>query len=129
MSLEKIELRKPILINGAERKELTYDIEELTISHIAKAEGMKSKIGGADLAAKFSLAQTDYPLQICIGMMAIIAVNKDIAEEDLMRVKGHDLTKIATIGTSFFIEPEENESEANTSEKLQEDMQNIITAQ
>ena len=128
MSLETIKLYKPLLVNGIERKELKYDIEELTIGHIAKAEGMKSKIGGVDLAAKFTLAQTDYPLQICIGMQAIMAVNPDISEEDLMRIKGHDLTKVATIGTSFFIEPEEK-SEVNTSEKPQEDMQNITTAQ
>lgn len=128
MSIQTIKLRKPLLVNGIEKNELKYDIEELTIGRIAKAEGMKSKIGGVDLAAKFTLAQTDYPLQICIGMQAILAVNPDIAEEDLMRIKGHDLTKVATIGTSFFIEPEE-ESEAKTSEKLQEDTQNITTAQ
>lgn len=128
MSIQKITLRKPLLVNGVERKELTYDIEELTIGHIAQAEGYKSKIGGTALVGSLSLAQTDYPLQICIGMQAIIAVNPEISEEDLSRIKGYDLTKLATIGTSFFVEPAAT-VEGNNSEKPQEDTQNITTVQ
>ncbi len=128
MSIKKIELRKPLLVNGVERRELTYDIEEITIGRIAQAEAYKSKVGGTALAAKISLAQTDYPLQICIGMQAIMALNPEICEEDLSRIKGHDLTKLATIGASFFIEPEDT-VEVNIYEKPQEDMQNTTTVQ
>lgn len=127
MTIETIKLRKPLLINGVERHELKYDIEELTINRIAQAEAYKSKIGGVALAGKMTFAQMDYPLQVCIGMQAIIAVNPEISEEDLSRIKGFDITKLAEIGQRFFIEPEG--SEPNTSDKQQEDTQNVTTVQ
>ena len=127
MSIEKITLTKPLLVNGSYLKELTYDIEELSINHITKAEGLKSKIGGKDIVGTITIAQADYALHICIGMQAIIAVNPEISEEDLQRLKGFDITKLANIGARFFIAPAEQEQA--TSSEQQEDMQNTTTAQ
>lgn len=127
MSIEKITLRKPLLVNGEELKELTYDIEELSINHITKAEGLKAKIGGKDIVGSITIAQADYALHMCIGMQAVMAVNPDISEEDLQRLKGFDLTKLANIGARFFIEPAGPEQA--TSSEQQEDTQNTTTAQ
>ena len=127
MSIEKITLTKPLLVNGSYLKELTYDIEELSINHITKAEGLKSKIGGKDIVGTITIAQADYALHICIGMQAIIAVNPEISEEDLQRLKGFDITKLANIGARFLIAPAEQEQA--TSSEQQEDMQNTTTAQ
>ena len=127
MSIERIKLRKPLLVNGVDRTELTYDIEELSINHITKAEGMKAKIGGKDIVGSITIAQADYALHICIGMQAVIAVNPEISEEDLQRLKGFDITKLANIGARFFIEP--TEQEQATSSEQQEDTQNTIIAQ
>ncbi len=126
MSIEKITLRKPLLVNGVNRKELTYDIEELTSNHIARAEGLKAKEGGKDTIGTITIAQTDYSLHIAIGKQAVIAVNPEISEEDLARVKGYDLTKLAAIGQRFFIEPEEQEQA--TSSEPQEDTQDTTIA-
>ena len=126
MSIEKIKLRKPLLVNGQELKELTYDIDELSINHITKAEGLKAKIGGKDIVGSITIAQADYALHMCIGMQAVMAVNPDISEEDLQRLKGYDLTKLANVGARFFIEPVEQEQA--TSNELQEDTQSITTA-
>lgn len=126
MSIEKITLRKPLLVNGVDRKELTYDIEELTAHNIARAEAMTAKEGGKDMIGTIKIAQTDYSLHINIGKQAVMAVNPEISEEDLARVKGHDLTKLANIGQRFFIEPEEQEQA--TSSEPQEDTQNITIA-
>ena len=126
MSVEKIKLSKPLYINGDARTELTYDIEELTINHITKAEGLKAKIGGKDIVGSVTIAQADYALHICIGMQAVMAVNPDISEEDLQRLKGFDITKLANIGTRFFIEPVGQEQA--TSSEQQEDTQNTTTA-
>ena len=127
MSIEKITLNKPLLVNGVNLKELTYDIEELSINHITKAEGLKAKIGGKDIVGSITIAQADYALHICIGMQAVIAVNPDISEEDLQRLKGHDITKLANVGARFFIAPE-GQGEV-TSNEQEEDTQNTITAQ
>ena len=126
MSIEKITLTKPLLVNGEYLKELTYDIEELSINHIAKAEGLKAKIGGKDIVGTITIAQADYALHICIGMQAVIAVNPHISEEDLQRLKGFDITKLANIGARFFIEPAEQVQV--TSDEPQEDTQDITTA-
>ena len=126
MSVEKIKLSKPLLVNGEYLQELTYDIEELSINHIAKAEGLKAKIGGKDIVGTITIAQADYALHICIGMQAIIAVNPDISEEDLQRLKGFDITKIANVGARFFIAPAEQKQV--TSNELQEATPNTTTA-
>ena len=126
MSIEKITLSRPLLVNGENLKELTYDIEELSINHIAKAEGLKAKIGGKDIVGSITIAQADYALHICIGMQAVMAVNPDISEEDLQRLKGYDITKLANVGARFFIAPAEQEQV--TSSEQPEDTQNITTA-
>ena len=126
MSVEKITLRKPLYINGEARKELTYDIDEISSYDLTKAQGLKSKIGGKEIAGTITLAQADYPYQICLGIYAVIAVNPDISEDDLLRLKGYDLTKLANIGQRFFIEPEE-QVQVMSSEP-QEDMQNTTIA-
>lgn len=126
MSIESIKLSKPLLVNGEYLNELKYDIEELSINHIAKAEGLKAKIGGKDIVGTITIAQADYALHICIGMQAIMAVNPDISEEDLQRLKGYDITKLANVGARFFIAPAEQEQA--TSSEQPEDTQNIITA-
>lgn len=110
------------MVNGKEIKILTYDVDELTINHITKAEACKAKMGGA---AVISVAQADFPLHVCIGMQAVMVVNPEIAEEDLMRLKGYDIAQLAGVGTSFFVPSELKE---NNSEKQQEDMQNTTIA-
>ena len=126
MSIERIKLSKPLLVNGEYLNELTYDIEELSINHIAKAEGLKAKIGGKDIVGTITIAQADYALHICIGMQAVMAVNPDISEEDLQRLKGFDITKLANVGARFFIAPAEQE-QATSNEPL-EATQNTTTA-
>ena len=126
MSIERIKLSKPLLVNGDYLKELTYDIEELSINHIAKAEGLKAKIGGKDIVGTITIAQADYALHICIGMQAVMAVNPDISEEDLQRLKGFDITKLANVGARFFIAPAEQEQA--TSNELLEATQNTTIA-
>ena len=118
MSLERIKLSKPLLVNGEYLNELTYDIEELSINHIAKAEGLKAKIGGKDIVGTITIAQADYALHICIGMQAVMAVNPDISEEDLQRLKGFDITKLANVGARFFIAPAEQE-QVTSNEQLE----------
>lgn len=118
MSVNELKLRKPLMVNGKEIKVLTYDVDELTINHITKAEACKAKMGGA---ATISVAQADFPLHVCIGMQAVMILNPEIAEEDLMRLKGYDITQLAAVGTSFFVPPELPE---NNSEKQQEATQN-----
>lgn len=123
MSIEKIILKHPLLVNGTDRKELTYDLEELTTVDVAKAEAAKNKLG--TVASTHVLF--DYSMHIEIAKQAILKLNPDISDEDLNRIKGRDLNKLAKAGISFFSESEEQEE--NTSEKPQEDTQDTTIVQ
>ena len=123
MSVEKLELTTPLLINGEERKILTYDLSQLGINHVTKAQVLKGQIAGAGAAAVPQVAQTDMALHICLGIEAVIAVNPDISEEDLMRLKGYDLNQLGNIGLHFFIPPalETSKTSEEPQEVIQED--------
>lgn len=114
---DKITLTKPLLVNGVERTELTYDLESIDLAKLCRADAMKSKLVGPEGAAAPKVAQVDFALHVCLGMQAVMSVNKDISEEDLLRIKGYDLTQLATIGTRFFIAPESNESEMSNEQQ------------
>ena len=125
MSVETLKLKKTLLINGISRNELTYDIEELTVEELAKAESYKVKLSGSGLFNS-TYAIADYLLHVCLGMQAVIVINKDITEDDLKRLRPADINKLAAVGARFFTDTEE--SEPNTSEKQQEVMQENSTA-
>lgn len=103
--IKEIKLVKPILVNGAERDTFKYDLDELNISAITAAENLKGRLAGFEASTRISFAQTDFALHICIAIYAIIAVEKDVAEEDLLRIKGYDISQLALIGSHFFIKP------------------------
>lgn len=98
--MNKIILQTPILINGIEVTELTYDAREITslqYSEACAASGDMSKTK----AFAFKMRQNDYALHMYLGFMAIIAVNPQIDIKDLERIKGLDILQIADIGFSF----------------------------
>ena len=127
MSIEKITLTKPLLVNGKYLKELTYDIDELTEELMAEAEAITAKIRAKkDMVGTFIIPQIDGTYHRNIAKQAIIAVNPEISLEDLARIKGRDLSKLAKVGQRFFIEQEE-QAQAMSDEQ-QEDTQNTIIA-
>ena len=121
---QTITLRKPLLVNGVERKELSYDTEKITggmfIEADARAATKAAGVGGI----KVDVAETDTSLQYYLGAMAIIAENPEIDMTDLDRISGYDVMQIYRIGRNFTKgsaekeEEEENpDSEESTSEK------------
>lgn len=101
--MDKIILKKPVLINGQNITELTYDTEEIDGVLYTQAEHHKIKTAGqgGNLAGAIEI---DYSQHLYIGYAAIIAVNPEYTFEDLERIKGSSLRDIARIGRSFFIE-------------------------
>ena len=98
-----IKLSKPVLIDGKEVKELKYDIDEVTPELFAEAEGLKNKAttkvrmqGG--MAGAMEL---DYSFHLYLGAACVVAVNPGVTFEDVLRVKGLDIKKIAEVGRSF----------------------------
>jgi len=94
---ETLKLKKPLLVNGKEVTELTYDADEITIEEY-KAASKRS------ISYDVSIAESDYYLHLQIGFAAILAVNPDVDVADLERLKGRDLYAVSIIGRNFIIE-------------------------
>lgn len=103
---EKITLKKPLIVNGAEKTELTYDIEEISPTLFAQADALKKQAAGQKSVAVTPAVEFDFALHIYLGFAAIIAVNSEITFEDLDRMKGFDLMAVNAIGRNFTLKVE-----------------------
>jgi hypothetical protein len=110
---KKIRLRKPLLIDGKERWELTYDADEITGDAYIAAENAAAQVTN-ESNFKAGIFELDYTLHTYLGYAAIIAVNPDIGILDLKRIKGYDNVQITRIGRNFITEGSEDESKEKT---------------
>lgn len=99
--MNKIELQQPLMINGKEVKELTYDTAQITVGQFCEAETYSYEAGNN--RPKLTTHEFDHGLHVYLGMMAVIAVNPHIDVRDLERVKGFDMIKLANIGRNFIL--------------------------
>lgn len=97
----KFTLFKPLLVNGSEKKELTYDFEEIGINEFKQAGVLASSIPGVGMADNIKQMENDFNYHLYIGFAAICAVNKDVTMRDLERLKGLDLNQIQEKGRNF----------------------------
>nr|DAF27777.1 MAG TPA: tail assembly chaperone protein [Caudoviricetes sp.] len=123
--MNKITLNQPLMINGQEVKELTYDTSQITAGQFCEAEVYKFAAGGNKPV--FTTYEFDHSLHLYIGMMAIIAKNPHIDIKDLERVKGYDMIKIATVGRNFILTGAGENSDQNSSGDTSETMQEPLT--
>lgn len=117
----KIELRQPLLINGKEVKELTYDFNEIdcdgfsTAFSYASSKSLTAAQKGKPSAA---IMEQDSSFHMYLGMMAIVAVNPDIDVADLERIKGYDIVQLSSLGRNFISgRSEEPLSQSNSEEQ------------
>lgn len=126
MSKNTLVLDNPILINGKEVKELTYDPQEITAEQFsiacAKAASME-KTKTLTLKVK----ENDHALHMYLGMMAIIAVNPEIDVSDLERIKGFDILDVTNIGTFFILRRQAEPSEETRSGEPSETTVSTLT--
>lgn len=99
--MDKLILSKPILINGKDVKELTYDTNAITVAHFTEAEARKLRATTVKAGGSAGAFELDYSLHVYLGMMAIIAVNPGIDVTDLERISGPDVTALMRIGRNF----------------------------
>ena len=84
--VKTIELRKPILINGVEIKQLTYDFDEISCEAYTKAFGASMSVAlvsAQNGKPNANIMEQDGNLHLYLGMEAIIAINPDIDVADL----------------------------------------------
>ena len=112
--MQKIILRAPIMINGQEVKELTYNTAEITAGQFCEAEALKFAAAGNK--PSLTTYEFDHGLHLYLGMMAVIAVNPHIDVKDLERVKGFDMIELAKVGRNFILMGAGGDSDQKTSD-------------
>lgn len=111
--MNTIKLNKPIMINGKEVKELTYNTEKITTGQFCEAETYRFTAGGNKPVV--TTYEFDHGLHLYLGMMAITAENPHIDIKDLERVTGYDMIKIAGVGRNFILGGADEASDQKTS--------------
>lgn len=127
--MKKIELRKPVMINGKEVKELTYDIEKINGEMFSEADAMSSSAAAAKGKITMDLAEFDTSFQFYLGAFAVLAVNPEYDISDIERIEGPDLMEIYKIGRNFTggadAPEEETEKEDLLPEILEKDTEDM----
>lgn len=99
-----LRLKNPIMINGNEITEVTYDSNEIDGILFATAESKRkaAAVGRKDISIA-PAAEFDFSLHLYLGFAAIVAVNTSYDFSDLERIKGHDVVEVMTIGRNFML--------------------------
>ena len=113
-----LKLTTPILVNGNEVNELTYNTNEITGELFLTACSKSSILGSAQNSA--AMMEIDTALHMQLGKAAVIAINPKIDWGDLDRVKGFDLVALANIGRFFILGKSEVGSEESSSADMSE---------
>ncbi len=102
--MDTLKLSKPIMINGEEVKELTYDFEEMTAQDKLKA-GQKYKKAGKVIQVEE--LDSDYHLYLFVE--AVLKANPGMDSTDVLRISAKDSAKAeAKTRDFFFIDSEES---------------------
>lgn len=99
--MNSITLNHPIMINGQEITELTFDTAKITVGQFCEAEAYH--FAASNNKPTLTTYEFDHGLHLYLGMMAVIAVNPQIDITDLERVKGYDVVQLARIGRNFIL--------------------------
>ena len=110
----KLSLKNPVMIDGKEVKEMTYDSNEIDGILFATAEAKKKAAAGLKNTSITPAAEFDFGLHLYLGFAAIVAANPSYDFSDVERIKGHDVVEVMAIGRNFILtsEPEQQESDS-----------------
>ena len=122
----KLILKNPIMIDGKEVKEVTYDSNEIDGILFATAETKRKAAAGMKNAAITPAAEFDFSLHLYLGFAAIIAVNRSYDFSDVERIKGHDIVEVMAIGRNFMLMSEKEQQASDSGEPI-ETMQESTT--
>lgn len=114
--METLKLKNPIMINGTEVTEMTYDANQIDGILFTTAEAKKKAASGNKLSSMSPAAEFDVGLHLYLGYAAIIAVNPSYDFSDLERVKGNDVLKVMGIGRNFMLSSDKGQQENDSDE-------------
>ena len=112
--MDTLKLKNPIMINGEQIAEVTYDSNEIDGILFATAESKRKSAAGLKNTSITPAAEFDFGLHLYLGFAAIVAVNPSYDFSDVERIKGHDIVEVMSIGRNFMLaseaEPQPNAS-------------------
>lgn len=109
-------LKNPIMIDGKEVKEVTYNSNEIDGILFATAEAKKKAAAGMKNATITPAAEFDVGLHLYLGFAAIVAANPSYDFSDVERIKGHDVVEVMGIGRNFILASEQEQQESDSGE-------------
>ena len=109
-------LKNPVMIDGEEVKEVTYDSNEIDGILFATAEAKKKAAAGMKNTTITPAAEFDVGLHLYLGFAAIIAVNPSYDFSDVERIKGRDVVEVMAIGRNFILTSEQGQQENDSGE-------------
>lgn len=115
-----ITLKNPIMIDGAQINEVTYDTEKITTDLYLKAINLAVAKGNGITGSNIKV---DAGVQLTLGMHAILAENPKYDITDVERISGSDLMRVVEVGMSFILRREDqttgpSEEQSETTPKL-----------
>lgn len=112
----KLSLKNPVMIDGKEVKEMTYDSNEIDGILFATAEAKKKAAAGIKNTSISPAAEFDFGLHLYLGFAAIVAANPSYDFSDAERIKGHDVVEVMAIGRNFILTSEQEQQESDSGE-------------
>ena len=109
-------LKNPVMIEGKEFKEVTYDSSEIDGILFATAEAKKKAAAGMKNTTITPAAEFDVGLHLYLGFAANIAVNPSYDFSDVERIKGRDVVEVMAIGRNFILTSEQGQQENDSGE-------------
>ena len=109
---ETMQLKKPLLVNGQDFRELKFDFDELTAFDMDRA-GKLLKDDGSYV----NIMELDAGYHYKIFSVAVAKRNTDITVYDMMRLGARDYADAAKLVRSFFFGSSEALSRESTSEE------------
>ena len=109
--MKTLKLKNPIMIDGKEVAEVTYDSNEINGILFATAESKRKAAAGMKNTTITPAAEFDFGLHLYLGFAAIIAVNPAYDFSDVERIKGHDVVDVMAIGRNFMLASDKGQQE------------------
>ena len=109
-------LKNPVMIDGKEVKEVTYDSNEIDGILFATAEAKKKAAAGMKNTTITPAAEFDVGLHLYLGFAAIIALNPSYYFSDVLRIMGRDVVELMAFARNFILTSEQGQQENDSGE-------------
>lgn len=107
--MDKLVLKKPVMINGTEVKEIKYDFGSLTLKDMCEAE--KRMTGNGQVST--TLEEMNYSWHSYVFAAAAVKSNPGTDISDYMRLEGTDALKAKRMARNFILAVEDGEENSS----------------